>query len=135
MIKIFPKNSANKCVICLEYTIEKNCCVQCNICILCKECKDKVDICPCCRKQYFKKYRCDLSNFCILIKKSFYTIFFIIISSFLVGSIVRYCLGKPPFTMEDNLYSIVLGLFLIALWCVCLFCYGLLNECVNYSFI
>jgi len=104
MKKIVPINCLNKCIICMEYTMENNCCMQCNVCILCNICKEKVEICPCCRKESFKK-----NNQC----KNSVIYLILILIAYISGTIIRFLMDYPYTTVWDIFLNFFLGLPII----------------------
>mgnify|MGYP001405106531 CR=1 FL=1 len=125
MHQIIPINCINKCIICFDHTLQKNSCVQCNGCFLCKKCL-KVDLekCPICRKENFKKE--PLEKKCFLKKILLFVILLLI--CFLLGTFFRMLSGDFSLGLLDIWINVVLGVFILSLFlmldlfCRCNFC-------------
>ena len=135
MHKIIPINCINKCVICFDHTLQKNSCVQCNVCFLCKKCsKNQFECCPMCRKEDFRKkkneglkcFKLDCLEIPIL-RKVLVSLIMLILCLFL-GTFLRMISGDFSLNLLDIFLNIILGVFILSLFlmldmcCGCKFC-------------
>lgn len=129
---IIPIRAINECVICYQKTLNRNICVQCKRCILCKDCLDKeLKTCPLCRKENFKKvkekpsikYRFNTTA-CYKYSKTCCMIILLTFVCFLLGSFVKLMSGDAEWSNIDLLINTVLGL-------ICVGCFLLFLECIG----
>lgn len=135
MHKIIPINCLNKCIICFEHTLQKNSCVQCNVCFLCKKClKNELEKCPMCRKEDFRKKKNEglkcLKIDCLenpILRKVLVSLTMLILC-FFIGTFLRMSSGEFSIGLLDIWLNIVLGAFVVSLFlmldscCGCYFC-------------
>ena len=127
MHKIIPINCLNTCVICFDHTLQKNCCVQCNVCILCKKCsKNQFECCPMCRKEDFRKKNVGLK--CLKIKypwlRKALIHLIVLLICFLLGTFSRMLSGDFSLGLLDIWLNIVLGVFILSLFLMLDSCCG-----------